>query len=54
VRFLGNQNDSKQFKIMQQIGVNGQLHFPEDCVLFADKIYPNRHSTVMLFTTQQL
>ena len=39
---------------MQQIGVNGQLHFPEDCVLLADKIYPNRHSTVMLFTTQQI
>jgi len=41
VRFLGHQNDAKQFTMMQQIGVNGQLHFPEDSVLLADKIYPN-------------
>ena len=39
---------------MQQIRVNGPLHFPEDCVLLADKIYPNRHPTVTLFTTQQI
>jgi len=53
-RFLGHQNDAKQFTMMQQIGVNGPLHFPEDCVLLADKIYPNRHPTVTLFTTQQI
>ena len=40
--------------MMQQIRVNGPLHFPEDCVLLADKIYPNRHPTVTLFTTQQI
>jgi hypothetical protein len=40
--------------MMQQIGVNGPLHFPEDCVLLADKIYPNRHPTVTTFTTQQI
>ena len=39
---------------MQRIGVNGPLHFPEDYVLFADKIYQNRHPTVTLFTTQQI
>ena len=39
---------------MKHIGVNGPLHFPEDCVLLADKIYPNRHPTVTAFTTQQI
>jgi hypothetical protein len=40
--------------MMQQIGVNGQLHLPDDCVFLADKIYPNQHPTVTLFTTQQI
>jgi hypothetical protein len=44
----------KQFTMMQQIGVNGPLHFLEDCILLADQIYPNRHPTVTLFTTQQI
>jgi hypothetical protein len=35
---------------MQQIGVNGPLHFLEDCILLADQIYPNRHPIVTLFT----
>jgi len=52
VRFLGHQNDPQQFTMMQQIGVNGPLHFWEDFVLLTDKIYPNRHPTVTLFTTQ--
>jgi hypothetical protein len=34
-RFLGHQNYAKQFTMMQQIGVNGPLHF------LADQIYPN-------------
>ena len=45
-RFFGHQNDAKQFTMMQQIGVIGPLHFPEDCVLLADKIYPNRHPVI--------
>jgi hypothetical protein len=53
-RFLGHQNDAKQFTMMQQIGVNGPLHFLEDCILLADQIYPNQHPTVTLFTTQQI
>ena len=53
-RFLGHQNDAKQFTIMQQIGVNGPLHFSKDSIFLADKIYPNRHPTVTLFTTQQI
>ena len=53
-RFLGYQNDAKQFTMMQQIGVNGPLHFLEDCILLADQIYPTRHPTVTLFTTQQI
>jgi len=53
-RFLGHQNNSKQFTMMQQIGVNGPLHFPDDCVFLADKIYPNQHPTVTLFTTQHI
>jgi hypothetical protein len=52
-RLLGHQNDAKQFTIMQQIGVNGPLHFLEDCILLADQIYPNRHPTVTRITTQQ-
>ena len=52
--FLGHQNDAQQFTMTQQIGVNGPLHFPEDCVLLADKIYPNRQPTVTTFTTQQI
>ena len=40
--------------MMQQIGVNGPLHFPDDCVFLADKIYPNQHPTVTLFTTQHI
>jgi hypothetical protein len=28
-RILGHQNKSKQFTMMQQIGVNEPLHFPE-------------------------
>ena len=40
--------------MMQHLGVNGPLHFPEDCVLLADKIYPNRHPTITAFTTQQI
>jgi len=51
--FLGHQNIAKQFTMMQQIGANGPLHFPEDCVILADKIYRNRHPTVTLFTTQK-
>jgi hypothetical protein len=53
-RFLGHQNDAKQFTMMQQIGVNRPLHFLEDCILLVDQIYPNRHQTVTLFTTQQI
>jgi hypothetical protein len=53
-RFLGHQNNAKQFTMMQQIGVNGALHFLEDCILLADQIYPNRHPTVTLITTQQI
>ena len=53
-RFLGHQNDAKQFTMMQQIGVNGPLHFLKDCILLADQIYPNRHPTVTLFTSQQI
>jgi hypothetical protein len=53
-RFLGHQNDTKQFTMMQQIGVNGRLHFLEDCILLVDQIYSNRHPTVTLFTTQQI
>jgi hypothetical protein len=34
-RFLGHQNDAKQFTMMQQIGVIGPLHFLEDCILLA-------------------
>jgi hypothetical protein len=49
-RFLGHQNDAKQFTMIQQIGVNGPLHFLEDCILLADQIYPNRHPTVTPFT----
>ena len=51
---LGYQYDAKQFTMMQRIGVNGPLHFTEDYVLLADKIYQNRHPTVTLFTTQQI
>ena len=47
-------NDAKQFTMMQQIGVNGPLHFLEDCILLADQIYPNRHPIVTPFTTQQI
>ena len=53
-RFLGHQNDAKQFTMIQQIGIYGPLHFPEDRALLADKIYPNRHPTFTLFTTQQI
>jgi hypothetical protein len=53
-RFLGYQNNAKQFTMMQLIGVNGPLHFLEDCILLADQIYPNRHPTVTLITTQQI
>ena len=53
-RFLGHQNNAKQFTMMQQIGVNGPLHFLEDCILLADQIYPNRHPTVTLITKQQI
>ena len=49
-RFLGHQNDAKQFTMIQQIGVNGPLHFLEDCILLADQIYPNRHPTNTPFT----
>ena len=35
-------------------GVNGPLHFLEDCILLADQIYPNRHPTVTLISTQQI
>ena len=53
-RFLGHQNDAKQFTMMQQIGVNGPLHFLEDCIPLADEIYQNRHPIVSPFTTQQI
>ena len=35
-RILGNQNNAKQFTMMQQICANGPLHFPEDCVILAE------------------
>jgi hypothetical protein len=53
-RCLGHQNDAKQFIMMQQIGVNGLLHFLENCILLAYQIYPNRHPTVTLITKQQI
>ena len=47
-------HNTQQFTILQQLGVNGPLHFPENCVLLTDKIYPNRHPTITAFTTQQI
>ena len=49
--FLGHQNDT-QFTTTKQNAVNGPLHFPEDCVLVVNKIYPNRHPIVTPFTTK--
>ena len=39
---------------LQLCNKSGRLHFPEDCVILADKIYRNRHPTVTLGTTQQI
>ena len=39
--FLGHQNDAQQFMLMRQIGHDPALPFPQDCVLLADKIYPD-------------
>ena len=48
--FLGHKNDAQQFRLMQEIGIGGQLPFPDNCALLADKIYPNRHPVISPFS----
>lgn len=51
--FPGHLNDAQQFNLMTQIG-GPQLPFPGDCILLADKIYPNRDPIMTPYTTQQI
>ena len=52
--FLGHQNDAQQFRLMQEIGIGGQLPFPDNCTLLADEIYPNRHPVITPFSDVQI
>jgi hypothetical protein len=40
--------------MMQQIGVNGRLHFLEDCILLADQIYPEKYSSCSSICERQI
>lgn len=50
--FLGHKNDAQQFDLMTRIGQD--LPFLENCVLLADKIYPNRHPLMTPYTSAQI
>jgi len=50
--FLGHQNDAQQFNLMSKIGHD--LPFPDQCVLLADKIYPNRFPLMTPYTSAQI
>ena len=51
--FPGHLNDAQQFNLMTQIG-GDQLPFPDQCILLADKIYPNRYPLMTPYTAQQI
>jgi hypothetical protein len=51
--FPGHQNDAQQYALLPDIA-GRDLPFPDDCILLADKIYPNRHPVVTPFTSQQI
>ena len=39
---------------MQEIGIGGQLPFPDNCTLLADKKYPNPHPVITPFLGVQI
>lgn len=51
--FPGHQNDAQRYALLPNIA-GRELPFPEECVLLADKIYPNRYPIVTPFTSQQI
>ena len=50
--FLGHQNDAQQYRMLPDIGAD--LLFPDQCVLLADKIYPNQYPLMTPYTTAQI
>ena len=50
-RILGNQNNAKQFTMMQQICANGPLHFPEDCVILAEYLPKSTPNSCAIYNT---
>ena len=52
--FLGHQNDAQQYALLPSIGPGQELDFPRDCVILADKIYPNRQPIITPYKRHQL
>ena len=52
--FLGHLNDAQQYRLMASIGPREELKFPGDCLLLADKIYPNGYPLMTPYTRQQI
>jgi hypothetical protein len=51
--FPGHQNDAQQYALLPDIS-GREVPFPDDCVLLADIIYPNRYPILTPFATQQI
>ena len=52
--FLGNNNDTTTFRLMDPIGPAEVLRFPQNSFLLGDTIYPSEHPLVTPFTRAQL
>ena len=50
--FMGHLNDAQQFALMPKLGTD--LPFPDECIILADKIYPNRHPIVTPYSAAQI
>ena len=48
------QNDAQYWNHVPFIGPNSELEFPEDCIILADKIFPNRYPLLSPFKIHQL
>lgn len=52
--FLGHMNDAQTFALLPDICPIGPLHFPANCWLLADSIYPCRHPLITSFKINQI